>query len=128
MNESQPQSEYQEVLSVVTIISLVVGVATYWLATSKVPIVSPVLFWITAQVYAHVPFVHNIPSKEAPYLVCAVTVALIFFCLSLPFTPKIASLLSNAGVANMERQVNRLEKARAKIKQKNRDTETFIVE
>jgi len=123
----KPQTQFEEALAIITIIAFLLGAGAYIAAINNWPVLSPILYWIALQAYRCIPVLANYNFTHAPYVVSAVAVAAIFFCLTIPFTNVLANAFSRAGISNLERQTARLKKHRAKLKERRRDDDDFIV-
>jgi len=49
--DGNPQTPFEEAISLITIVAILVGVGEYMAALKNVPLLSPALFWVTVQVY-----------------------------------------------------------------------------
>ena len=123
----KPQSQFEEALAIITIIALLLGAGAYIAAINNWPVLSPILFWVALQTYHCIPVLANYNSTHAPYVVSAVVVGGVFFCLTIPFTHVLASAFSRAAISNLEKQTARLKKHRAKLKKRRRNDDNFIV-
>lgn len=123
----KPQSQFEEALAIITIVALLLGAGAYIAAINNWPVLSPILYWIAVQSYRCIPVLANYHFTHAPYVVSAVVVAGIFFCLTIPFTHVLANAFSRAGISNLEKQTARLKKHRAKLKKRRLDDDEFIV-
>ena len=121
------QTQFEETLAVITIAALLLGAGAYVAAIQNWPVLSPILYWIALQTYRCVPVLAHYSFPHAPYVVSAIVVAGMFFCLSLPFTRLLANAFSPDGTSNMEKQTARLRKNRARLKKRRRDDDDFIV-
>ena len=79
------------------------------------------MYWVALQTYRCVPVLANYNFTQAPYVVSAVVVGGLFFCLTIPFTHVLANAFPRAGVRNLEKQTARLKKHRAKLKKRRLD-------
>jgi hypothetical protein len=52
--DGHPQTPFQEAISLITIVAILVGVGAYVAALKNVPLLSPALFWVAVQVYLFV--------------------------------------------------------------------------
>jgi uncharacterized membrane protein (DUF485 family) len=80
--------------------AFLVGAGAYIAATNNLPVLSPILYWITLQTYRYIPVLANYNFTHAPYVVAAVVVGGIFFCLTVPFTHVLANVFSRVGISN----------------------------
>ena len=58
--DGNPQTPFQEAISLITIVAILVGVGAYVAALKNVPLLSPALFWVAVQVY------HLFPALTQP--------------------------------------------------------------
>jgi hypothetical protein len=123
----KPQTQFQEALAIITIVALLLGAGAYIAAINNWPVVSPILYWVALQTYHCIPVLANYNFTHAPYVVSAVVVGGLFFCLTIPFTHVLANAFSRAGISNLEKQAARLKKHRAWLKNRRRDDDDFIV-
>ncbi len=126
MNDQQ-QSPIQEANSVITITAIVVAVSCYAAAVQNVPILSPALMWIAEQAYAWQPGLNALKSPQIPILVASVAVGCVIWLVGLAFSSPIASLFAQSQIAGIERQTQKLKRARAKIIKRRRDRDSFNV-
>jgi hypothetical protein len=124
---NQSETPFQEAISVISIASMLVGVGCYLAAANHVAFLSPALFWVAIQVYHFFPSLGALRLSEAPMLVSAVAVGILFFALTIPLAYWLASLFSRGGVQSLERQTYRLRKHRERIKKTERDRDDFLV-
>jgi hypothetical protein len=123
----KPQTQFEEALAIITIVALLLGAGAYLAAINNWPVLSPILYWVALQTYRCVPVLANYHFAQAPYVVSAIVVGGIFFCLTIPLTHMLANAFSRAGISNLEKQTARLKKHRAKLKKRRRDNDDFIV-
>ncbi len=123
----KPQTQFEEALAIITIVALLLGAGVYIAAINNVPVLRPILYWVALQTYRCIPVLANYNFSQAPYVVSAVVVGSIFFCLTIPFTHVLANAFSRAGINNLEKQTARLKKHRAKLKKRRLDDDNFIV-
>ena len=123
----RPQTQFEEALAIITIVALLLGAGAYIAAIDNWPVVSPILYWVALQTYRCIPVLANYNFTRAPYVVSAVVVGGIFFCLTIPFTHVLANAFSRTGISNLEKQTARLKKHRAKLKKRRRDDDDFVV-
>jgi hypothetical protein len=127
MNE-KPQTQYEEAISIITIAAILLGAGAYVAAVNHWPVLSPILYWVALQAYQRVPVLTHYNSAQAPYIVSALIVAGVFFCVAISFAPLLARAFARAGIKNLERQTAQLKLHRAKLKKKRRDDDDdFIV-
>ena len=118
-NVDKPQTQFEEALAIITIIAFLLGAGAYIAAINN---------WrVLVQTYRCIPVLANYNFTHAPYVVSAVVVAGLFFCLTIPFTRVLADAFSRAGISNLEKQTARLKKHRSKLKKRLRDDDDFIV-
>ena len=117
----KPQTQFEEALAIITIIALLLGAGAYIAAINNWPVLCPILYWVALQTYRCIPVLANYHLRQAPYVVSAVVVGGLFFCLTIPFTHVLANAFSRAGISNLERQTARLKNHRAKLKKRRRD-------
>jgi hypothetical protein len=123
----KPQTQFEEALAIITITALLLEAGAYIAAINNWPVLSPILYWVALQTYRCIPVLANYHFANAPYVVSAVAVAGIFFCLTIPFTHLLANAFSRAGISDLEKQTARLKKHRAKLKKQRRADDDFIV-
>jgi hypothetical protein len=123
----KPQTQFEEALAIITIIAVLLGAGAYVAAINNWPVVSPILYWVALQTYRCIPVLANYKFTHASYVVSAVVVAGLFFCLTVPFSHVLANAFSRAGISNLERQTARLKNHRAKLRKRRRDNDDFIV-
>jgi hypothetical protein len=123
----KPQTQFEEALAIITIIALLLGAGAYVAAINHWPVLSPILYWVALRTYRWIPALANYHFTQAPYVISAVVVAGLFFCLTIPFSHALANAFSRAGISNLEKQTARLKKHRAKLKKRRRDDDHFIV-
>ena len=123
----KPQTQFEEALAIITIAAFLLGAGAYIAAINNWPVLSPILYWVAVQTYRCIPILTNYNFTHAPYVVSAVVVAGIFFCLTIPLTHVLANAFSRAGISNLEKQTARLKKHRAKLKKRHRDDDDFVV-
>ena len=68
--DGNPQTPFQEAISLITIVAILVGVGAYMAALENVPLLSPALFWVALQVYQLFPALMRLPGDQVPMLVC----------------------------------------------------------
>jgi len=123
----KPQTQFEEALAIITIVAFLLGAGAYIAAINNWPVLSPILYWVALQTYRYVPVLANYRFTHAPYVVSAVIVAGLFFCLTIPCTHVLANAFSRAGIRNLEKQTARLKKHRANLKKRRRLDDDFIV-
>jgi xanthine/uracil permease len=121
------QTQFEEALAIITIVALLLGAGTYIAAINNWPVLSPILYWVALQTYRCIPVLATYHFTQAPYVVGAIVVGGLFFCLTIPFTHVLANVFSRAGISNLEKQTARLKKHRAKLKKRRLDDDNFIV-
>jgi hypothetical protein len=126
--DGNPQTPFQEAISLITIVAILVGVGAYVAALQDVPLLSPALFWVAVQVYYLFPALMSLPGSQVPMLVAAGTVGTIFFIFTIPLAYWLAGVFSRAGIDSMERQTARLKRLRSDHKKRRRDNDKFSVD
>lgn len=101
MNKSNPQTPFQEAVSIISIASVLVR--CYVAAINEVPLVSEFLFRVAVQVYHRLPVFNALHAPQAPML------------------------FSRAGIKSMERQTDRLKRLRVGRKIRKRNDDDFKV-
>jgi hypothetical protein len=127
MNEGNPQTPFQEAVSIISIAAILVGLGCYIAATNNVPLVSAPLFWIAAQVYNWLPALNALRAPQVPMLIAALTVGTVFFIFTIPLAYWLAGVFSRAGINSIERQTARLKRMRDERKRRTRDDDDFRV-
>src|SRR5271166_906267 len=123
MNNRNPQTPFQEAVSIISIASVLVGLGCYVAAINEVPLVSEFLFSVAVQVYNRLPVLNALHAPQAPMLVAALTIGTVFFIFTIPVAHWLAGVFSRAGIKSMERQTERLKRLRVerKIRKRNDD-------
>ena len=80
-NVDKPQTQFEEALAIITIIAFLLGAGAYIAAINNWPVLSPILYWVALQTYRCIAALANYNFTHAPYVVSAVVVAGLFFCL-----------------------------------------------
>jgi hypothetical protein len=127
MNEKKPQTPNQEAVSVICIVSALVGLGCYVAAINGAPFVSEFLFSVAVQVYHRLPVLNALRAPQAPILVAALTVGTTFFVFTIPLAYWLAGVFSRAGIKNMERQTERLKRLGIERKIRKRNDDNFKV-
>jgi len=127
MNKGKQQTPYQEAVSVISIASVLVGLGCYVAAINKVSLVSEFLSSVAMQVYHRLPVLNSFRAPQAPMLVAALTVGMVFFVFSIPMAYWLAGVFSRAGIKSMERQTERLKRLRVERKIRKRNDDDFKV-
>jgi hypothetical protein len=127
MNKGNPQTPFQEAMSIVGIASVLVGLGCYVAAINDVPLVSEFLFSVAVQVYHRLPVLNALHAPQAPTLVAALTIGTVFFIFTIPLAHWLAGLFSRAGIKSMERQTERLKRLRVERKIRKRNDDDFKV-
>ena len=123
---SEPhQTPLQEAISFVTIGAILVGVSCYIAAQQNVPIASPALFWVASMVYHWVPGLNAIGAPQMPMLVGAAAIGVSFFVVGIPFAGLLGTWFSNAQIAEVERQIVKLQRNRGRIQRRRRDRDRY---
>jgi hypothetical protein len=127
MNKGNPQTPFQEAMSIVGIASVLVGLGCYVAAINDVPLVSEFLFSVAVQVYHRIPVLNALHAPQAPMLVAALTIGTVFFIFTIPLAHWLAGLFSRAGIKSMERQTERLKRLQVERKVRKRNDDDFKV-
>jgi hypothetical protein len=123
---SEPhQTPLQEAISFLTIGAILVGVACYIAARQNLPIASPVLFWVASMVYHWVPGLNAIRAPQMPMLVGAAAIGVGFFVVGIPFAGLLGTWFSNAQIADVERQIVKLQRSRGRIQRRRRASDRY---
>jgi hypothetical protein len=127
MNEGNPQTPFQEAVSIISIAAVLVGLGCYVAAVNNVPLVSVLLFWIAVKVYDWLPSLNALRAPHVPMLIAALTVGTVFFIFTIPLAYWLAGVFSRTGIESMERQTARLKRLRNDRKSRTRDDDDFRV-
>jgi hypothetical protein len=127
MNKGNPQTPFQEAVSIISIASVLVGLGCYVAAINEVPLVSEFLFSVAVQVYHRLPVLNALHAPQAPMLVAALTIGTVFFIFTIPLAHWLAGVFSRAGIKSMERQTERLKRLRVERKIRKRNDDNFKV-
>jgi len=127
MNKGNPQTPFQEAVSMISIASVLVGLGCYVAAINKVPLVSEFLFSVAMQVYHRLPILNALHATQAPMPVAALTIGTVFFIFTLPLAYWLAGAFSRAAIKSMERQTARLKRLRIQRKIRKRNDDDFKV-
>ena len=127
MNKGNPQTPFQEAVSIISIASVLVGLGCYVAAINEVPLVSEFLFSVAMQVYHRLPVLNALHAPQAPMLVAALTIGTVFFIFTIPLAHWLAGVFSRAGIKSMERQTERLKRLRVERKIRKRNDDDFKV-
>jgi hypothetical protein len=127
MNKGNPQTPFQEAVSVIGIASVLVGLGCYVAAINEVPLVSEFLFSVAVQVYHRLPVLNALHSPQAPMLVAALTIGTVFFIFTIPLAHWLAGVFSRVGIKSMERQTERLKRLRVERRIRKRNDDGFKV-
>jgi len=112
---------------VICIASVLVGLGCYIAAINEVPFVSAFLFTVAVQVYHRLPVLDALRAPQAPMLVAALAIGMVFFIFTLPLTYWLADVFSRGGVKSMERQTARLKRLQIERKTRGRNNDDFKV-
>ena len=126
--DGNPQTPFQEAISLITIVAILVGVGAYVAALKNVPLLSPALFWVAVQVYHIFPALTSLPGSQVPMLVAAGAVGTMFFIFTIPLAYWLAEVFSRAGISSMDRQTLRLKRMRNASKKRMIDNDKFDVD
>jgi len=127
MNKGNPQTPFQEAVSIISIASVLVGLGCYVAAINEVPLVLEFLFSVAVQVYHRLPVLNALHAPQAPMLVAALTIGTVFFIFTIPLAHWLAGLFSRAGIKSMERQTERLKRLQVERKIRKRNDDDFKV-
>jgi len=127
MNKGNPQTPFQEAVSIISIASVLVGLGCYVAAINEVPLVSEFLFSVAVQVYHRLPVLNALHAPQPPMLVAALTIGTVFFIFTIPLAHWLAGVFSRAGIKSMERQTERLKRLRVERKIRKRNDDDFKV-
>ena len=127
MNEGNPQTPFQEAVSIISIAAILVGLGCYIAAVNNVSLVSGFLFWVAMQVYDWLPVLNTLGAPQVPMLIAALTVGTVFFIFTIPLAYWLAGVFSRAGINSIERQTVRLKRMRDERKRRTRDDDDFRV-
>jgi len=127
MNKGNPQTPFQEAVSIISIASVLVGLGCYVAAINEAPLVSEFLFSVAVQVYHRLPVLNALHAPQAPMLVAALTIGTVFFIFTIPVAHWLAGVFSRAGIKGMERQIERLKRLRVRRKIRKRNDDDFKV-
>jgi hypothetical protein len=126
--DGNPQTPFQEAISLITIVAILVGVGAYLAALKNVALLSPALFWVAVQVYQLFPALTHLPGDQVPMLVAAASIGTLFFIFTIPLAYWLAGAFSRAGISSMDRQTLRLKRIRNTIKKRRIDNDRFDVD
>jgi len=126
--DSNPQTPFQEAISLITIVAILVGVGAYVAALKNVPFLSPALFWVAVQVYQLFPALSRLPGSQVPMLVAAASIGTLFFIFTIPLAYWLAGVFSRAGISSMDRQTLLSKRARNATKKRIIDNDKFDVD
>jgi hypothetical protein len=127
MNNRNPQTPFQEAVSVICIASVLVGLECYVATINEAPFVSAFLFAVAVQVYHWLPVLNALRTPQAPMLVAALAIGTVFFIFTIPLAYWLAGAFSRAGVKSMERQTARLKRLQIERKTRGRNDDDFKV-
>jgi hypothetical protein len=127
-SDGNPQTPFQEAISLITIVAILVGVGAYVAALKNVPFLSPALFWVAVQVYYLFPALMSLPGGQVPMLAAAVSIGTLFFIFTIPLAYWLAGVFSRAGINSMDRQTLRLKRIRNASKKRKMDNDKFDVD
>ena len=126
MNNRNPQTPFQEAVSVICIASVLVGLGCYVAAINEAPFVSAFLFAVAVQVYHWLPVLNALRAPPAPMLVAALAIGTVFF-FTLPLAYWLADVFSRADIKRMECQTERLKRLRVEREIRKRHDDDFKV-
>jgi len=127
MNNRNPQTPFQEAVSVICIASVLVGLGCYVAAINEVPLVSEFLFSLAVQVYHRLPVLNALRAPQAPMLVAALTIGTVFFIFTIPLAHWLAGAFSRAAIKSIERQTEQLKRLRVERKIRKSNDDDFKV-
>jgi hypothetical protein len=127
MNEGNPQTPFQEAVSIISIAAILVSLGCYVAAVNNVPLVSALLFWIAVQVYNWLPALNALGGPQVPMLIAALAVGTVFFMFTIPLAYWLAGVFSRAGINSIEQQAADLNRMRDKRKRRTRADDDFRV-
>jgi MFS superfamily sulfate permease-like transporter len=127
MNKDSSRTPFQEAVSVVFVVSVLVGLGCYISAINHVPFVSALLFTIGSQVYHRFPILNALRVTQGPMLVVAATIGTVFFIFGIPLAHWLAGVFIRSAVKRMERQKARLKKLQTQQKMRRRNDDNFKV-
>jgi hypothetical protein len=126
--DGNPQTPFQEAISLITIVAILVGVGAYMAALKDVPLLSPALFWVAVQVYNLFPALTRLPGSQVPMLVAAGALGTAFFIFTIQLAYWLAGVFSRAGISSMDRQTLLLKRMRNATKKRMIDNDKFDVD
>jgi hypothetical protein len=126
--DGNPQTPFQEAVSLITIVAILIGVGAYMAVLKNVPLLSTALFWVAVQVYQLFPALTRLPGDQVPMLVAAASIGTVFFILTIPLAYWLAGAFSRAGISSMDRQTFRLKRMRNATKKRRIDHDKFEVD
>ena len=126
--DGNPQTPFQEAISLITIVAILVGVGAYMAALKNVPLLSPALFWVALQVYQLFPALTRLPGDQIPMLVAGASIGMLFFIFTIPLAYWLAGAFSPAGISSLDRQTLRLKRIRSTTKKRMIDNDKFDVD
>src|SRR5271166_6552331 len=97
MNNRNPQTPFQEAVSIISIASVLVGLGCYVAAINEVPLVSEFLLSVAVQVYHRFPVLNALHAPQAPMLVGALTIGTVFFIFTIPLAHWLAGQTERGG-------------------------------
>ena len=123
---SEPhQTPLQEAISFITIGAILVGVACYTAAQQNLPFASPALLWVASIVYHWVPGLDAISAPQMPMLVGDGAIGVSFFVVGVPFAGLLGTWFSSARIAEVERQIVKLQRNRNRIQTRRRASDRY---
>jgi hypothetical protein len=123
---SEPhQTPLQEAISFITIGAILVGVACYTAAQQNLPFASPALLWVASIVYHWVPGLDAVSAPQMPLLVGAGAIGVAFFVVGVPFAGLLGTWFSSARIAELERQIVKLQRNRGRIQRRRRASDRY---
>jgi hydrogenase/urease accessory protein HupE len=122
---NQTESPVQEAVSLISIAAILLAIGCYAGASRNLPIISPSLFWVAAQIYGWFPALSGLHAPQLPMVISAAVVGGLFYLIALPFAGLLASAFNASQIAAIERQTIKLRRNRARIQKSRRDRDSF---
>jgi hypothetical protein len=123
---SEPhETPLQEAISFITIGAILVGVACYIAAQQNLPFASPALFWVASMVYHCVPGFNALRAPQMHMLVGAAAIGVSLFVVGIPFAGLLGTWFSSARIADVERQIVKLQRSRRRVQRRRRASDRY---
>jgi hypothetical protein len=119
------ETPLQEAISFITIGAILVGVACYIAAQQNLPFASPALFWVSSMVYHCVPGFDAIRAPQMHMLVGAAAIGVSLFVVGIPFAGLLGTWFSSARIADVERQIVKLQRSRRRVQRRRRASDRY---